>query len=74
MLSWRSNKKEMGLFFQMIGSSEPYKIQYFISKMKNDQKFTLKVIESEVTSYYFEGLKETQDFCQNHFDNFIKSK
>lgn len=74
MLSWCSNEKEMGSFFQMIGSLEPNKIKYFISKMKNDQKYTLKIIEVEVTSYYFESLKETQIFCQNHFNNFIKTK
>jgi hypothetical protein len=74
MLNWRSNKKEMCLFFQMIGSLEPYKIQYFITKIKNEQKYNLKIIEAEVTSYYFEGLKETKDFCQEHFNNFIKSK
>jgi hypothetical protein len=68
-LNWRNNTKELCLFFQMIGDHPNYKIQYFITKMKKEQKYTLKIVDGKTPIYYFEYVKEAQDFCQNHFDN-----
>ena len=72
-LNWRSNEKEKCSFYQMIGDYPNCKIQYFITKIKDEQKYTLKIVNN-INTYYFEHIKEAQDFCQNHFDNFIKSK
>ena len=68
-LDWRSNSKDLGSFFQMIGKNERSKTQYFITKTKNDLKYCLKIIEAKVTTYYFDTIKEAQDFSQSHFKN-----
>ena len=70
MINWRSNAKEKGAFFQMIGEISDCKIQYFITRMRGDSKFTLKVVSKEQTpSLYFSSIEEAQQFSQIHFSN-----
>jgi hypothetical protein len=68
-LEWRSNAKELSSFFQMIGKNDDNKLQYFITRSKNDLKYCLKIINGKVLTYYFDTIKEAQEFCQSHFNS-----
>ena len=72
-LNWRSNSSEFGSFYQMIGELPFCKIKYFITKMKYDQKYTIKIIDNNIPTFYIEDLDEAKEFCQQHFNNWIKS-
>jgi len=69
-LVWSSNIKENAAFFQMKGNFEE-KPQYFITKMKGDEKLTIKpTFDNRVLFFY--TIEEAQKWCQNDFDAKIK--
>lgn len=68
ILNWVSNINENAKFFQMVGSDPNLKSKYFITKMKNDEKYLLKITDTSI-SLFFHNMEDAKIYCEYHFKN-----
>jgi len=76
-LTWVSNEKEGGSFLQIRGTVDIYypltqitKIrEYFITKAKGEDKFTLTLVEDKIKKY-FDTIEAAKHLAEYDFINF----
>jgi hypothetical protein len=65
-ITWRSNIKQNAFFIQIIGDTTHIKDEYFITKMKNDEKYTLNISSEKRKRMYFDTEDLAKSWCQEH--------
>jgi hypothetical protein len=76
-LTWVSNENEGGSFLQIRGSAEIYypltqitkNREYFITKSKGDDKYTLTFVDDKVKKY-LDTIEAAKQLAENNFINF----
>jgi hypothetical protein len=66
IISWRSNIEQNALFIQIIGDTTEIKNEYFITKMKGDEKYTLNISSEKRKRMYFDTIEMAKSWCQEH--------
>lgn len=59
-INWRSNADELAYFFQMVGKTPNN--EFFITKMKGESNYTLKV---DKKIFNFNTLEEAKSWCED---------
>jgi hypothetical protein len=70
-LKWVSNEKELGSFIQIRNIEE--KKEYFITKGKNDLKYTLTIVNDN-TKKYFNTIEEAKLYSEEDFSKWYLSQ
>jgi hypothetical protein len=65
-ITWRSNINQNALFIQIIGDTIEIKNEYFITKMKGDEKYTLNISSEKRKRMYFDTEDSAKSWCQEH--------
>ena len=64
-LNWVSNEKETGTFIQIRNTDDKH---YFITKGKNELKYTLTIIEDNIKKY-FNTIEESKKYAEINYNN-----